>query len=534
MKVENYNIEKLFAEQYPMCQLFRIGKDYNVVYDAKPNFAFVLSDKETELLAKFLEFRNKKDVKLDAEEQSTIGYFEKLCKCGVFIKGPAESVSETNKEKLSEKINYYDKYILQRKFVLEATEDCNFRCKYCPNTINLGSNVRQHAKRYMSLETAKAAIDYYFEQYVKIFKQLSKEKQTLMTETLPPTLSWYGGEPLLNFEVMEQATEYFKQKPWNTFGIETKDLFFSTNSNMSIMNDKILDYLVSNNVQLFASLDGPKEENDKCRVFADGSGTHDIIVKNLRKIRERDENYFRDRVSILAVVADDYDKEVCWKYFKDGEFSDLEVSTSRQEYVDCSYIAPVNELKRLEEGFEDDYRDIINDIDKAHVDDSSINNIEYLLPYVKVQTDNPHGTNNFNIMLTCPMGIDNNMIGVDGDMHICHKTDGSDPFANIYHIPVDYDKLVDIFVEHNRAVNNGGCRSCWAVRYCTVCGAKRLQKGKMVNPNHSECEVMRMEQKLNMKAFFYAMKNRPGIIEYFEKRRENRREYISILDIHTF
>lgn len=531
---KNHCIEKLFAKQYPMCQLFRISADYNVVYDAKPNFAFVLSDKELELLARFLDLKKNEGAEWTEDEISTINHFKKLKECGVFIEGPAESVSETNKEKLSEKINYYDKYILQRKFVLEATEDCNFRCKYCPNTINLGSNVRQHAKRYMSLETAKAAIDYYFEQYVKIFKQLSKEKQILMIETLPPTLSWYGGEPLLNFEVMEQATEYFKQKPWNTVGIETKDLFFSTNSNMSIMNDRILDYLVSNNVQLFASLDGPKEENDKCRVFSDGRGTFDTVVKNLRKIRKRDENYFKERVSILSVIADDYDRDACQKYFNEGEFSDLDISSSRQEYVNCSYKAPNSELKRLEDNFEDDYREIRNDIDKANIDDSSINNIEYLLPYVRVQTDNPHGTNNLGIMLTCPMGIDNNMIGVDGDIHVCHKTDGSAPFANIHCLPIDYEKLVNIFMEHNKAVNNGECRSCWSARYCAVCGAKRLQKGKMVNPNHAECDVIRMEQKLNMMAFFYAMKNRPDIIEYFEKRKENRREYISILDIHSF
>lgn len=126
------------------------------------------------------------------------------------------------------------------------------------------------------------------------------------------------------------------------------------------------------------------------------------------------------------------------------------------------------------------------------------------------------------------------MIGVNGDIHICHKTDGTAPFANIHNLPINYDKLVDIYLEHNKAVNEGGCRSCWAVRYCSVCGAKRLRKGKMVNPNYNECEVMRMEQQLSMKAFFYAMENRPDVVEYFERKRENRREYISILDIHTF
>lgn len=526
-------LETILIERYPMCQFFQIGKDNNVIYDAKANFAFILSDNESGLLANFLT-KGKITTGWNKAEMPIINRFMALCDCGVFLEGPAETVSDEEREIIQNKVLYYDNNILQRKFVLEATEDCNFRCKYCPNTINAGTDVRHHTKRKMSIETAKVAIDYYFEQYVKIFKKLSVEKQSLLLETLPPTLSWYGGEPLLNFEVMEQATEYFKQKPWHIIGVKTENLFFSTNSNMSIMNDRILDFLVENKVQLFASLDGPKEENDKCRVFADGSGTFDIIVKNLRKIRERDEDYFKQHVSILCVQADGYNNEACEKYFKEGEFSDLMVSASRQEYVGCSYLDPIGTLQLKKNSFENDLKEMLDEINKVEISDSPSEDISVLLPYVNIQTDNPKGTNNLGVTLTCPMGIDNNMIGVNGDIHICHKTDGSAPFANIHHLPIDYGKLVDIYINHNKAVNQGGCRSCWAVRYCSVCGAKRLQKGKMTNPTFDECEVMRLEQKLYMTAFFYAMQNRPDVIDYLEKKRNNRHEYISIMDIHTF
>lgn len=39
-------LEAIFKERYPMCQAFRIQPNYNVIYDAKANFAFVLSDNE--------------------------------------------------------------------------------------------------------------------------------------------------------------------------------------------------------------------------------------------------------------------------------------------------------------------------------------------------------------------------------------------------------------------------------------------------------------------------------------------------------
>ena len=526
-------IETIFKEHYPMCQLFRLKKG-NVIYDAKANFAFLLSDEETQLLNRFLSCGKDYNAGWSKEEQITIDRFKTLCDCDIFLEGPAESVSEENRDVLKEKILYFDNYVLQRKFVLEATEDCNFRCKYCPNTINVGSELRHHTHKKMSFETAKAAIDYYYSQYTKIFQQLSEEKKKLLLDTLPPTLSWYGGEPLLNFDVMEQATEYFKSLPWDSIGIDKSKLYFSTNSNMSIMNDRILDFLVSNKVQLFASLDGPKEENDKCRVFPNGKGTYDIIATNLRKIRERDPEYFKEHVSLLSVRAKGYNQEVCESFFKEGEFSELITQSSKEEPVGCIYTDPIAEKKQMEEAFESDLKHLEEDIDKVNLEDSSVQDIEVLLPYVRLRTDCPKGTQNLDIMLTCPMGIDNNMISVNGDIHICHKTDGSIPFANIHHLPIDYDKLVDIYVEHNRVVNQGGCRSCWAVRFCAVCGASRLRAGRMVNPTFDECEVIRLEQKLFMSAFFYAVENRPDVIEYLERKRENRREYISIMDIHTF
>lgn len=527
-------LEEIFKEQYPMCQIFRVKSDYNVIYDAKANFAFLVSNKESELLARFLASGKLCDNGWTEEEQATINRFKTLCDCDIFLEGPAESISEENKDILKEKIEYYHNYVLQRKFVLESTEDCNYRCKYCPNTINIGSDLRHHTHKKMSIETAKAAIDYYFSQYTKIYLQLSEEKQKLLLETLPPTLSWYGGEPLLNFDVMEKATEYFKSKPWDEFGIDKGKLFFSTNSNMSIMNDRILEFLVSNKVQLFASLDGPKEENDKCRVFPNGEGTYDTIIKNLHKIKERDPEYYKERVSILSVQAKDYNNDACERFFKESEFSELVVQSSREEPVGCIYINPIAEKKQMEDAFESDLQHLKDIIDNVDLKDGPTEDLEVFMPYVRVRTDSPKGTQNLDIMLTCPMGIDNNMVGVNGDIHICHKTDGSFPFANIHNLPVDYDKLADIYAEHNKTVNRGGCRDCWAVRYCSVCGATRLRAGKMVNPTFDECEVIRNEQKLYMTAFFYAVDKRPDVVEYLEQKRENRKEYISIMDIHTF
>lgn len=79
------------------------------------------------------------------------------------------------------------------------------------------------------------------------------------------------------------------------------------------------------------------------------------------------------------------------------------------------------------------------------------------------------------------MGVDNIMVGVTGDLHICHKTDGSMPFGNI-HTGVDLSKMIKIYADFAETTEKGACRSCWAIRFCQCCGATRMRGGKFVNP----------------------------------------------------
>ena len=515
-----------------MCQIFDVSDKEHIVYDAKPNFAFSLDDDELRVMFHYLldddygNLSNKADC-------NTVEMIKSLQSKGVLIPGPAETVSPEEREVIRKQVEYWDNCVLPRKFVLEATEECNYRCTYCPNTINEGSNLRGHTHRRMSFETAKRAIDYYFFKYTKFFSQLTKEKQELLLDTIPPTLSWYGGEPLLNFKLQKQAMEYFKQLPWADYGIDVSKLSFSTNSNMSSMTDEILHYLVDNNVQLFASLDGPKSENDKCRVFVNGTGTFDTIVKNLKKIKEYAPDYFKEKVTLYAVEATNYDHEKCVDYFENGDFAGDNVLYQLQEPVGCIYEHPQELYKHIHEAFDEELQSL-----KVLIDDASTEKypekLENFITYVKIANDHPNGSNNLGLTLSCPMGIDNNIVGVNGDIHICHKTDGSAPFANIYSLPVDLEKLVDIYADHNHCVNTGGCRSCWIVNFCPICGARRLKEGKMCNPTEEECRVLREEQRLMITAFFYAAQHRPDLIEYIAAKRMNRREFISITDLNTY
>ena len=77
-----------------------------------------------------------------------------------------------------------------QQLVLEVTEACNFRCKYCIYNEDYDGN-RDFGTAQMSQEVAQRAIDYLAEHSSSHF-----------------AVTFYGGEPLVNFPLVRWATEY--------------------------------------------------------------------------------------------------------------------------------------------------------------------------------------------------------------------------------------------------------------------------------------------------------------------------------------
>ena len=107
---------------------------------------------------------------------------------------------------------------------LEVTEKCNLRCKYCiyhPSH----PEYRAFGHENMKWDVAKKAID-----FLKEHSQNAENRH----------IGFYGGEPLLNFELIERAVEYAKK----LFG---EDMSFAITTNATLVNDKIAEYFAKNN-----------------------------------------------------------------------------------------------------------------------------------------------------------------------------------------------------------------------------------------------------------------------------------------------
>jgi len=523
-----------FEKDYPLIKLFEYGSDI-LIYDAKPHFAFIVSYNEMDVLVDFLRGKpNDEIIKTNTDFDKTslsalLNRYQELLDCGVFIKGPVEEISPMDITAIEDIVNYYDKNILLRKFALEVTEDCNFRCKYCPNT--LAEDYRQHSKTYMSLDVAKESIDYYFRQYVKVFNKLNDKAKVLILEIASPTLSWYGGEPLLNFDVILNSADYFKSLPWNLHNIPTEKLEFTLNTNLSIMNEEVIKFLVENKVILFASLDGPKEEHDKCRVFTNGKGTFDIAYANLMKIKNYNPEYFKTKVIILGVGTDLHDIEKCKK------FIESQGALSFDQYLaDYKGVFVKNAEEKLKV-FHQTYKKEL-EVEKRKID--SISNFEEektkfrdIFDFIDIQVDNPNGKNKLNLLLTCPMAYDNLMVGATGDFHICHKTDGSMPVGNCK-TGVESGEVVDLYRNYDEIINNDACKSCWSVHFCKVCSAQRMYSNKFINPTFTECEFMKLSIVFKYELFIYLYLNYPQYYQTLVEFKNDKRNNRGIIDINHF
>lgn len=194
-----------------------------------------------------------------------------------------------------------DEEVIKRKIShlhllsLEVTENCNLRCKYCVYNGHY-INERKFSPRKMDFATARKGLDY-------IFSFIKERKKKLFY------IGFYGGEPLLNFETIKQVVTYGK----NLFA--GWDLRFNMTTNLTLLDETILDFLVENNFSLLVSLDGGKENHDAKRVFSDGRGTFDTVMKNLKKISRRYKDYFEDKVTFSTVYSRDLSLKNLYDFF---------------------------------------------------------------------------------------------------------------------------------------------------------------------------------------------------------------------------
>jgi len=162
-----------------------------------------------------------------------------------------------------ENINFKQPFF--KIFYVIVTTGCNFRCKYC-----YLSSLVSYTPRIMNKETAGRALEYFY-------RYISKVKDEI------PKLVIYGGEPLLNQEVVKFLV-YDIRKNIASGRLPFINIILITNG--SLLTEEIAEFLKLNQVLVAISLDGPKEINNANRLYANGAGTYDNTVSAINLLNK--------------------------------------------------------------------------------------------------------------------------------------------------------------------------------------------------------------------------------------------------------
>jgi uncharacterized protein len=349
---------------------------------------------------------------------------------------------------------------------LNIAHDCQLRCKYCfASTGDFGKG-----RKLMSFETGKHAIDFLLEN--------SGDRPNL-------ELDFFGGEPLMNFNVVKQVVEYARsrEKEYN------KKFRFTITTNGLLLDDEKIEFINHEMSNVVLSIDGRKEVNDYFRVLPNGQGCYDMILPKYQKL-----------------VAGRGDKE----YYVRGTFTNKNLDFSNDVFA------------LYEAGFDQiSVEPVVGDDDIYALTEKDLPAVfaEYEKLAQKLLDNEKNGKkfNFFHFMLDldqgpcaikrlrgCGCGNDYVAITPDGDIFPCHQFVGIDEYkmGNIDEGTFDQKMKADFAKAH--VYSKPDCRECWAKFYCSGgCNANNYQYMGDIRAAHKiscQLEKKRLECAIMMKA----------------------------------
>ena len=173
-------------------------------------------------------------------------------------------------------MDFNDFYKLDN-IVMNVTNTCNRHCKYCYAHTKSGM---------MGISTAELILDKCYKNHL----EKGSDKKF--------NVSFYGGEPLLNWDCIKHSLEYSKEKCY--------DISFGVTTNLTILTDEMIKYFKEYNVHLLISIDGRKETHDRNR-----DNSFDIVLENVKRLFENGlENQIEARPTVMPYKCNELVKDI--------------------------------------------------------------------------------------------------------------------------------------------------------------------------------------------------------------------------------
>lgn len=358
------------------------------------------------------------------------------------------------KDPYGQYVEAWDKQSVVKALCLHVAHDCNLRCKYC-----FGSTGSYQGKRsLMSKEVGKKAIDF-------VIRNSGKRRNI--------EIDFFGGEPLMNFEVVKDIVEYAKDEG-SKYG---KNFRFTITTNGLMLNDSIKQYINENMSNVVLSLDGTKEVNDKMRVRVDGRGCYDDIVPkylDLAESRGQDNYYVRGTFTRENL---NFSKDVL-------HLADLGFKQTSVEPV----VAPDTEAYALKE---EDLPVLFEEYEKLAVEYLKRKAAGKGFHFFHFMIDLSQGPCVVKRLSGCGSGHEYVAVTPEGDIYPCHQFVGNPEYKMGDVFSGEFNQEISDRFRKSNVYTKEECRKCWAKFYCSGgCPANAYQFHKDINkPYRIGCEL---------------------------------------------
>lgn len=515
-QVENLKFSKRDPKKLlsPFIHKFKT-KDNYYIYDV--NTSEILKVDETlwdivedyKVLSKN-EIVNKYLSKYSEDEISTACYriFEAQQKQGLFLPNRPEVKIQVDKDSAFQFLNTN-----RDGLILNVTESCNFRCLYCPYTIE-SSIERNHSNKMMSWDVAKHSIDDFFKHSENSFKE----------DTPGPAISFYGGEPLLNISLIKKCVKYIYKN------FESKKVMFSITTNGSLLNGDIADFLASHNFSITVSLDGPKNIHDQNRLTVNSSKTWELVTRNIKDFL--DNNYDNSKMlNINAVLPSNADALEFEKYLTECELlrnvGAVKIIIVRPQEMGAK---PDSTKENLPQNLGNLESNFLNNLKSGKM---NVNTREYQIQrslfelfYLQIHkrsygfAKHRHFSDIYPLKLsTCIPGVRRTFVTCDGDYYPCERIPACEELkiGDAYN-GMNNEKSYALY-QRFFDCNKNQCKYCWCIRMCHIGCFQNVREQYAVTTKAKQdaCEGHRSITSKLLANYCDVLEKNPNAFDYMKK-----------------
>jgi len=345
--------------------------------------------------------------------------------------------------------------------VLNVTNQCNLACTYCYEYGEDKIVDTEHGRqsKFMSEETALASVEFLLKESARVAH-----------------LTFFGGETLLNFPVLKSTIAYARRRAAEA----GKEIDFSLTTNATLLKPEIIEFLAENRVGVTISIDGPREMQDKFRVFHNGAGSYDVVAPKIKELLRVHRT--RPIGARVTLTSDTLDITRIYRHLTEEigfwEVGFAPVTTSpQQQYAigEQGFDRMLGQFRALASEFLEHVA-----VNKHH----GFSNVKDTLEEIHKGVSKAY-----------PCGAGLGLLGVstDGDVALCHRFAGSDAhkFGTVRD-GIDRGAQTAFLQQHHIA-DKTDCQTCWARPLCSggCYHEAHVRYGTTTRPNLHYCEWIR-------------------------------------------